>query len=101
MTQMTDPKLGEKVLDPAGTGGFLTAAIDHIRENYVKTDKDEHKLQENIEGWELKPVAYVLGLTNLILHEMDVPNYQYIDSLKKEYNAIFMNFSLTLHLELV
>ena len=31
MTQMTDPKLGEKVLDPAaGTGGFLTAAIDHI-----------------------------------------------------------------------
>ena len=38
MTQMTDPKLGEKVLDPAaGTGGFLTAAIDHTRENYVKT----------------------------------------------------------------
>lgn len=89
MTQMTDPKLGEKVLDPAaGTGGFLTAAIDHVRENYVKTVDDEAILQTSIQGWELKPVAYVLGLTNLILHEIDVPDYHYIDSLKKEYNSI-------------
>lgn len=89
MTQLTDPKLGERVLDPAaGTGGFLTAAIDHVRENYVKTVEDEHVLQGSITGWELKPVAYVLGLTNLILHEMDVPDYHYIDSLKKEYNSI-------------
>lgn len=89
MTQMTNPQLGEKVLDPsAGTGGFLTAAIDHVRENYVKTVDDEHILQKSIMGWELKPVAYVLGLTNLILHEMEVPDYHYIDSLKKEYNGI-------------
>ena len=89
MTQMTDPKLGEKVMDPAaGTGGFLTAAIDHIRENYVNTVDEEQVLQNSITGWELKPVAYVLGLTNLILHEMDVPDYHYIDSLKVEYNGI-------------
>lgn len=89
MTQMTNPKLGEKVLDPAaGTGGFLTAAIDHVREHYVNTVDDEHTLQNSITGWELKPVAYVLGLTNLILHEMDIPDYHYIDSLKKEYNSI-------------
>jgi type I restriction enzyme M protein len=81
--------LGEKVLDPAaGTGGFLTAAIDHVREHYVNTVDDEHTLQNSITGWELKPVAYVLGLTNLILHEMDIPDYHYIDSLKKEYNSI-------------
>lgn len=89
MTQMTDPKLSEKVLDPAsGTGGFLTATIDHVREKYVNTVDDEHILQKSITGWELKPVAYVLGLTNLILHEMDVPDYHYMDSLKKEYNSI-------------
>ena len=89
MTEMTDPKLGEKILDPAaGTGGFLTMAIDHIRDNYVKTVKDENILQKNIEGWEFKPVAYVLGLTNLILHGIDVPNYTYKDSLKTEYNSI-------------
>ncbi len=89
MTMMTSPKLGEKVLDPsAGTGGFLTAAIDYVREEYVKTVDDEAILQTSIIGWELKPVAYVLGLTNLILHEIDLPDYHYIDSLKKEYNSI-------------
>lgn len=89
MTQMTNPVLGEKVLDPAaGTGGFLTAAIDHVRQLYVRTVDDEHLLQKCITGWELKPVAYVLGLTNLILHEMDVPDYHYIDSLKTEYTSI-------------
>ena len=89
MTQMTDPKLGNKVLDPAaGTGGFLTAAIEHIRKNYVNTVDDENILKNSISGWELKPVAYVLGLTNLILHEIDIPDYHYIDSLKKEYNSI-------------
>ncbi|NVO02817.1 MAG: N-6 DNA methylase [Bacteroidetes bacterium] len=89
MTMLTNPKLGDKVLDPAaGTGGFLTAAIDHVREHFVKTVDDEAILQNSITGWELKPVAYVLGLTNLILHEMDLPDYHYIDSLKKEYNSI-------------
>ena len=89
MTQMTAPKLGEKVLDPAaGTGGFLSAAIDHIRDHEVHTLDDEAILQNSITGWEYKPVAYVLGLTNLILHGIDVPGYHYQDSLKIEYNGI-------------
>ena len=89
MTRMTAPKLGEKVLDPAaGTGGFLSAAIDHIRESEVRTLADEAILQKSISGWEYKPVSYVLGLTNLILHGMDVPDYHYRDSLKTEYNSI-------------
>ena len=89
MTQMTRPQLGEKVLDPAaGTGGFLTAAIDYIREKEVRTLDDEAILQKSITGWELKPVSYVLGLTNLILHGLDVPDWHYLDSLKTEYNAI-------------
>ena len=89
MTRMTNPRLGEKVLDPAaGTGGFLSAAIDHIRENDVRTLVDEAVLQKSITGWEYKPVSYVLGLTNLILHGIDVPDYHYRDSLKTEYNSI-------------
>lgn len=89
MTMMTDPKLGEKVLDPAsGTAGFLTEAIDHVRGNYVKTVDDERILQNSITGWEFKPVPFVLGLTNLILHEIEIPDYHYIDSLKIEYNSI-------------
>ncbi|MDQ8186810.1 class I SAM-dependent DNA methyltransferase [Pelagicoccus sp. SDUM812002] len=89
MTQMTNPRLGERVLDPAaGTGGFLTAAIDYIRDKEVHDLPDEAKLQETVTGWEYKPVAYVLGLTNLILHGVDVPDYHYRDSLKTEYASI-------------
>jgi type I restriction enzyme M protein len=89
MTQMTNPCLGERVLDPAaGTGGFLSAAIDYIREKEVHTLDDEALLQKSITGWELKPVSYVLGLTNLILHGLDVPDWHYLDSLKTEYNSI-------------
>lgn len=89
MTQMTNPRLGERVLDPAaGTGGFLSAAIDHIRDAEVKTLEDEAALQRSITGWEFKPVSYVLGLTNLILHGLDVPDWHYVDSLKTEYNSI-------------
>lgn len=89
MTRMTNPRLGQHVLDPAaGTGGFLSAAIDHIRDNEVHSLDDEATLQKSISGWELKPVSYVLGLTNLILHGMDVPDWHYIDSLKVEYNSI-------------
>jgi type I restriction enzyme M protein len=89
MTKMTAPRLGERVLDPAaGTGGFLSAAIDFIREKEVHTLDDEAVLQKSITGWELKPVSYVLGLTNLILHGLDVPDWHYLDSLKTEYNAI-------------
>ena len=89
MTQMTAPRLGEKVLDPAaGTAGFLSAAIDFIRDKEVHTLDDEAILQKSITGWELKPVSYVLGLTNLILHGLDVPDWHYLDSLKTEYNSI-------------
>lgn len=89
MTQMTNPSLGERVLDPAaGTGGFLSAAIDYIRGKEVRTLDDEAILQKSITGWELKPVSYVLGLTNLILHGIDVPDWRYLDSLKTEYNGI-------------
>ena len=46
MSERIDPKPGEIVLDPAcGTGGFLTCSIRYMRERYIKTPKDEQKMQ--------------------------------------------------------
>lgn len=74
MAQMIDPQLGESVLDPAcGTGGFLTSAIEHKRENYVQTAEDEKILQNSIYGIEKKPLPHLLCTTNMILHGIDVP----------------------------
>lgn len=53
MVRMVDPKLDEKVMDPAcGTGGFLTCTIEHKRSRYVKTAEDERVLQASIFGVE-------------------------------------------------
>ncbi len=75
IVDMIDPKLNERVLDPAcGTGGFLVNAIEHIRSHYVKSQADEKKLNDNVRGVELKSLPHLLALTNMILHGIEVPD---------------------------
>jgi type I restriction enzyme M protein len=75
MVRMVNPRLGEKVMDPAcGTGGFLTCSIEHIRSHDVKTVEDEAVLQNSIHGVEKKPMPHLLCATNMILHGIDVPS---------------------------
>jgi len=81
ITKMLNPQLGERILDPAcGTAGYLTAAIEHISKQ-VETVEDRKILQDSIIGWEYKPLPYLLATTNLILHDIEVPNITYRDSL--------------------
>jgi type I restriction enzyme M protein len=76
MVQQLDPKLGETILDPAcGTGGFLTCAIRHVRDNYVKTVEDEKELQLSISAVEKKPLPHMLAVTNMLLHGMEDPSF--------------------------
>jgi len=89
MTEMINPRLGERVLDPAcGTGGFLTSAIENIRKQDVKSVEDLKILEATIHGMELKPLPFMLAVTNLILHDIEVPNIDYTDSLNREYTSI-------------
>ena len=75
MVDMVDPKLGEKMLDPAcGTGGFLTCTIENVRKKYVKKPADEKKLQASINGVEKKPMPHLLCVTNMLLHDIEVPS---------------------------
>lgn len=75
MTDMTDPQLGQVVLDPAcGTGGFLVCALEHIRSKYVQNDADRATLQDSIRGIEKKPLPHLLATTNLILHDIEIPH---------------------------
>lgn len=89
MTEIINPRLGEKVLDPAcGTGGFLTSAIENIRKQDVHSVKDLKTLESTIRGQELKPLPFMLCVTNLILHDIEVPNVINGDSLNREYTSI-------------
>jgi len=70
-----DPQLGETFLDPAcGTGGFLTSAIEHVRKKYVKSAKDEVKVQSSIFGVEKKQLPHLLCVTNMLFHGIEVPS---------------------------
>jgi type I restriction enzyme M protein len=75
MVDQVDPKLDEKVLDPAcGTGGFLVCTIEHVRKKYVKDADDEATLQGSILGVEKKPLPHLLCVTNMLFHGIAVPS---------------------------
>jgi len=79
LAELSDPKAGEKILDPAcGTGGYLTAALEHLKAK-ANTVAEREALQHNVVGWEYKPLPYLLGNTNLILHDINTPNIQFGD----------------------
>jgi type I restriction enzyme M protein len=71
---MINPQLGEIVLDPAcGTGGFLTAAFEHIKKQ-VKKPAELRELKNSIRGVEKKPLPHVLCATNMMIHGIEVPS---------------------------
>jgi type I restriction enzyme M protein len=81
ITDMVNPTLGERILDPScGTGGYLTSAIEHLKLQANNID-ERQGIQQDIMGWEYKPLPYLLATTNLILHDIEVPNITFRDSL--------------------
>src|SRR5207245_7160504 len=82
MVAVTDPKLGETILDPAcGTGGFLVEAFEHV-EKQGKTVQDRQLLQKrSIFGGEAKPLPYLLAQMNLLLHGLESPQISPTNSL--------------------
>ena len=80
LVEMVDPKLGETILDPAcGTGGFLTSVIDKFQ---IETAEQYKILQRTIRGIEKKPFPYLLCVTNLIAHGIDVPDIRHNNTLR-------------------
>jgi len=83
ITDMVSPRIGEKILDPAcGTGGFLTSAIEHLKQQ-ANSVEERQALQQNVAGWEYKPLPFLLATTNLILHDIEVPNITFRDALEQ------------------
>ncbi len=100
MAQMIDPQVGEHMADFAcGTGGFITSWLAELKKK-VKTVDDEKKYSESIYGIEKKQFPYMLCITNMLLHDLDVPQVFHDNSLlrdvldyteKDQFNVILMN----------
>lgn len=81
MVKILQPKLGETFGDfTSGTGGFLTSALNYLKEQ-VKTTDDFALFQNAVIGQEWKPLPYLLSITNLLVHDVEAPNILHCDSL--------------------
>ena len=84
MAQRIDPKIGEHMADFAcGTGGFLTSWLKELKKK-VNTTEDESAYSQSIYGIEKKQFPYMLCITNMLLHDLDVPQVFHDNSLLRD-----------------
>ena len=106
---LVDPKLSDEIIDPAaGTGGFLLGAYQHILTAHTSPEQrftDENGLlrglagdrltderqwtvlrEQMLHGYDFDVTMVRIGLMNLLLHGIDRPNFQYMDTLSKRYD---------------
>ena len=84
MAQMIQPKIGEKMADFAcGTGGFITSWLK-VLQKQVNSTADAKKYSESVYGIEKKQFPYMLCVTNLLLHGLDIPQVFHDNTLLRD-----------------
>ena len=83
MVAVTDPRLGETLLDPAcGTGGFLVESFEHLRKQCKRAEHHAVLQSESLLGGEAKSLPYLLAQMNLLLHGLETPRIDPLNSLR-------------------
>ncbi len=81
MAKMIQPKIGEKMADFAcGTGGFITSWLKALFPQ-IKNTEDQEAYAISIYGIEKKQFPYMLCITNMLLHDLDLPQVYHDNSL--------------------
>lgn len=81
MAQVIQPQIGETMADFAcGTGGFIVSWLKELKK-LVNTTEDEEAYSNSIYGIEKKQFPYMLCVTNLLLHGLDVPQVYHSNTL--------------------
>ncbi len=113
MSEIVDPNLGDKICDPAcGTGGFLVGAYQHILTKYsspkeiiedenglkrfkkyggnkIKDQKDWDNLwKKTFYGFDIDQTMVRIGLMNLMLHGIKIPQIENTDTLSIKYEQL-------------
>lgn len=116
MCELIDPDWTDKICDPAcGTGGFLVGAYQHILTKYTSPEEiteDENGLKrfkkyggdkiskqevwDNLNektffGFDVDQTMVRIGLMNLMLHGIKIPQIENTDTLSKKYDQIYQD----------
>ena len=92
MVDCTHPKITETVCDPAcGTGGFLLAAFDYMKNQSQDKEKREFLRNEALSGTDNTALVVTLASMNLYLHGIGTDRSPIIcaDSLEKQPEKLF------------
>lgn len=105
MVQLLEPGPREVICDPAcGTGGFLVAVAEYLRD---LKDKDgnsvlnapgnrEHFNQEMFHGFDFDATMLRIGSMNLMLHGIEAPKIEARDSLSEDHAGVEEAFTMIL-----
>jgi len=114
MCEIIDPDWTDKICDPAcGTGGFLVGAYQYILTKYSSPDEitvDENGLkrfkkyggdaisrkevwdtlhEKAFFGYDVDQTMVRIGLMNLMLHGIKIPQIENTDTLSKKYDKLY------------
>jgi len=91
IVEVVNPKIGETIYDGAcGSAGFLVEAYNFLTQNQAKLSSSQMETLQNktFYGKEIKSLAYIIGIMNMILHGVEAPNIQHTDTLAQNINDI-------------
>ncbi len=113
LAELVQPQLGNKIGDPAcGTGGFLLGAYQYIistldkegkfaqkdEDGFVRsstsamlTEEVKKSLDSSLHGYDIDVTMVRLGLMNLMMHGIDDPQIDYMDTLSKKFSHSELN----------
>ena len=91
IVEVVAPKLGDTIYDGAcGSAGFLVESFNYLTQNQAKLSSAQMAtLQDKtFYGKEIKSLAYIIGIMNMILHGIEAPNIKHMDTLAQNINEI-------------
>lgn len=90
IVKVVKPSIGDRIYDGAvGSAGFLIESFEYLKNSKELSTQDIETLQnKTFYGKEKKPLAYIIGIMNMILHGIDAPNILHTNTLTENISDI-------------
>lgn len=92
MVNMLKPDIKMKIMDPfGGSGGFLVESFNYIKNNLgsgLTVQENEILQKKTFYGQDKKPLPYLFGTMNMILHGILNPNYYRKNTLMEDVHNV-------------
>ena len=89
MVKIVEPQIGQKILDPfCGSAGFLVEAYSFLKDKGDTLKKRKILQEKTFYAQEAKPQPYLIGVMNSMLHGIDSPHIQLVNTIEEDIRSI-------------